>query len=112
MKTYKIQDREAGNVIETGLSLNEAKRQLSKFEEQDKKDGYFTPDFYEIKELTQIERYEHIKNLCLKLKDSISNDICDLSNEMDYKEGSAFSFNSDRLDAFIKGIVESEKLFS
>lgn len=50
MKTYKIQDREAGNVIETGLSLEEAKSTLEKFENDDKQEGTYTPDFYEIVE--------------------------------------------------------------
>jgi hypothetical protein len=50
MKTFKIQDREAGNVIETGLTQEEAKKMLEKFEEDDKKDGIYEPDFYEIVE--------------------------------------------------------------
>jgi hypothetical protein len=50
MKTYKIQDREAGNVIETGLTYNEAEEMLAQFEETDKNEGNYTPDFYEIKE--------------------------------------------------------------
>jgi len=45
---YKIQDREAGNVIETGLNEEEAKRMLEYFEGIDKKEGTYTPDFYEI----------------------------------------------------------------
>ena len=50
MKNYKIQDREAGNVIETGLTYEEAVNLLAKFEEEDKQDGTYTPDFYEIAE--------------------------------------------------------------
>ena len=50
MKNYKIQDREAGNVIETGLTLEEAEKLLAQFEEEDKQDGTYTPDFYEIVE--------------------------------------------------------------
>ena len=50
MKTYRIQDREAGNVIETGLTLNEAEKMLHEFEETDKNECNYTPDFYEIKE--------------------------------------------------------------
>jgi hypothetical protein len=49
-KTYKIQDREAGNVIETGLTFEEAQKTLKEFEESDKKEGIYVPDFYEIKE--------------------------------------------------------------
>lgn len=49
-KTYRIQDREAGNVIETGLTLEEAQKILAKFEADDKADGTYTEDFYEIVE--------------------------------------------------------------
>jgi len=47
-KTYRIQDREAGNVIETGLSYQEAQEMLAKFEADDKEDRTFIEDFYEI----------------------------------------------------------------
>ena len=50
MKTYRIQDKEAGNLIETGLTLNEANEMLAKFEETDKNEGNYTPEFYEIRE--------------------------------------------------------------
>lgn len=45
---YIIRDREAGNVIATFSSKDEACNELSKYEEQDKIDGTYTPDFYEI----------------------------------------------------------------
>lgn len=50
MKTYKIQDREAGNVIEAGLTEQEAKEMLIKFENSDKEEGTYSEDFYEIVE--------------------------------------------------------------
>ena len=50
MKNYKIQDREAGNVIETGLTLEEAETKLAQFEERDKEQGIYEEDFYEIVE--------------------------------------------------------------
>jgi len=50
MKTYKIQDREAGNVIETGLSEKKAKQRIMQYEKNDKKDGVYIAEFYEIKE--------------------------------------------------------------
>jgi hypothetical protein len=50
MKTYKIQDREAGNVIEEGLSIEEANKLLSEYEEADKKEGNYSENFYEIVE--------------------------------------------------------------
>jgi len=48
--TYKIQDREAGNVIDTGLTLKHAERLLKHYEKVDKQEGTYKPDFYEIKE--------------------------------------------------------------
>lgn len=50
-KLFKIQDREAGNVIEEGLGYDEAVETLSKFENQDKKEGTYTENFYEIVEV-------------------------------------------------------------
>lgn len=50
MKTYTIQDREAGNKIETGLTLEQAEKLLEQYEETDKKEGTYTPNFYEIVE--------------------------------------------------------------
>lgn len=51
MKTYRIQDREAGNVIETGItSFEAAKELLESFEKFDRNESSYAPDFYEIKE--------------------------------------------------------------
>ena len=46
-----IRDREAGNVITEFDTVEEAKKELEKYEEQDKKDGTYTEDFYEIYDL-------------------------------------------------------------
>lgn len=50
MKKYRyiIRDKEAGNYISTFQNLEDAKKQLNQFEKEDKKDGIYTPDFYEI----------------------------------------------------------------
>ena len=53
MKTYRIQDRETGTVIEKGLTLEQAKELVAKFEETDREDETYMPDFYEIKEELQ-----------------------------------------------------------
>jgi Tfp pilus assembly protein PilX len=47
---YKIQDREAGNVIDTGLTKAQAEAKLKEYELKDKESGDYSPDFYEIKE--------------------------------------------------------------
>ena len=46
-----IRDREAGNVITEFETLEEAKKELEKYEAQDKKDGVYVEDFYEIYDL-------------------------------------------------------------
>lgn len=50
MKKYVIQDREAGNKIEWFETLEEAEKCLKEYEEEDKKDGIYEEDFYEIVE--------------------------------------------------------------
>ena len=45
---YVVRDREAGNVITQFETMEEAKKVLERYEEQDKKDGTYTEDFYEI----------------------------------------------------------------
>lgn len=53
MKKYIIQDREAGNIISTFLTMSDAQTALNEYENSDKKDGIYVPDFYEIKEMIQ-----------------------------------------------------------
>jgi len=48
--TYKIQNKETGDIIDTLVTLHEAKKALENYENQDKKDGNYEPDFYEIVE--------------------------------------------------------------
>lgn len=45
---YLIQDREAGNVIATFVTLAEAEATLAEYEAQDKLEGVYEPNFYEI----------------------------------------------------------------
>ena len=50
METLKfiIRDREAGNVIDSFNTLQEAKQALISFELEDKNSGVYEDDFYEI----------------------------------------------------------------
>ena len=50
MKKYIIQHREAGNYIAYFNTLQEAQSALQKYEENDKKEKIYTPNFYEIVE--------------------------------------------------------------
>jgi len=52
MTTFTIRDKEAGNIIESGLTETKAKILLEEFENQDKANGSYTPEFYEIIEET------------------------------------------------------------
>lgn len=45
---YVIRDKEAGNVIAKFNSYEEAQKELIKYENEDKANGNYTPDFYEI----------------------------------------------------------------
>ena len=45
---YLTRDREAGNVIDEFATLDEARKAIEAYEEQDKQDGTYTKDFYEI----------------------------------------------------------------
>ena len=45
---YVVRDREAGNVITQFETMEEAHKELERYETQDKKDGTYSEDFYEI----------------------------------------------------------------
>lgn len=53
MGKYIIQDREAGNRIDSFQSLEEAEKALSEYEESDKNENTYTPNFYEIVEVEE-----------------------------------------------------------
>lgn len=48
---FIIRDREAGNVIDEFKTYDEALDRLWAYEEEDKADGNYTEDFYEIVEM-------------------------------------------------------------
>lgn len=47
-KVFVLRDREAGNIIDRFATMREAQNTLEDYEAADKKDGTYTPDFYEI----------------------------------------------------------------
>ena len=53
-----IRDREAGNVIEHFNTVEEAQKELERYEEHDRKDGVYVEDFYEIYDLDDEEEVE------------------------------------------------------
>jgi hypothetical protein len=53
MTKYKILDRQTGELIESDLTLEQAKQIIEVFEETDKSEGIYEPDFYEIVEITE-----------------------------------------------------------
>lgn len=51
MKNYTIIDTEAGNIIEQFDTLEEATATLKDYENQDKQEGIFVTDFYQINQI-------------------------------------------------------------
>jgi hypothetical protein len=45
---YYTRDREAGNIIDKFETEQEALKAIKSYEEEDKRDGSYIPDFYEI----------------------------------------------------------------
>lgn len=50
MKTFIIRDKEAGNIIEEVDTYQEALEIVEKYKNEDKNNGDYTQDFYEIVE--------------------------------------------------------------
>lgn len=53
MEKFVIRDREAGNIIDYFSTLKEAEAMLDEYEHQDKLDGVYTEDFYEIYDIEE-----------------------------------------------------------
>lgn len=51
MKTYKLEIREIGEVIDIFTTYEEAKEQLDKYEQEDQANGDFTENYYNILEV-------------------------------------------------------------
>jgi hypothetical protein len=101
MQVFKIQDKEAGNEIITGLkSYEDAKTQLKEFEEQDKKEGIFETDFYEIVQDDLFKYPELIPEQVQEILKSQNFEICGyielkrINNELN-KIGYEFNFGLD-----------------
>ena len=45
---WVVRDREAGNVIDEFCTYEEAEKALEEYEKEDKGNGEYTPNFYEI----------------------------------------------------------------
>lgn len=59
MKHYVTRDREAGNIIDEFDSIEAAEAAIEQYEEEDRRDGTYTADFYEAAEVEddEIERF-------------------------------------------------------
>ena len=53
---YKTQERETGTLIDLFYTKEYADMAVAEYEKQDKENGTYTPDFYEVKEL-DVEEY-------------------------------------------------------
>ena len=54
---FIIRDREAGNVIDTFITYEQALKTMQEYEEDDRRDGSYTDDFYEITTQEQAEAH-------------------------------------------------------
>jgi hypothetical protein len=61
-KQFRIQVRETGDPIDYFDTLIEADWELTKFELEDKEANTYTPDFYEIAELTLDGTYKPVES--------------------------------------------------
>ena len=61
-KQFRIQVKETGERIEYFDTLTEAQLTLAQFEEEDKRNNAYTPDFYEIAELTLDGTYTPVES--------------------------------------------------
>lgn len=78
---YVVRDREAGNVIEYCKTLEEAESTVMVYEDADKDDGIYTPNFYEIVEEEDdgfVKEYEVVE---------IEDDDCGFIDEADWPIG-------------------------
>lgn len=67
---YEVRDSEAGNVIETFATRQEAEAALEAYEKSDEEEGIYTPDFYEV----------HPR--CLSEREMIGKRIAAIRNEL------------------------------
>lgn len=51
---YYTRDREAGNIIERFNTRLEAEQAIADYEEEDRKKGYYSENFYEIVEESEL----------------------------------------------------------
>lgn len=51
---FVVRDREAGNIIERVESRADGERLIADFEQIDRSEGVYTPDFYEVAEYFEI----------------------------------------------------------
>ena len=78
---YFIQDSEAGNVIDKYITLSEAKKDLLKFEKDDKKEWIYKQNFYEIKSVNNKKNVGNIKKKAAPKKKASTKKINGLNNK-------------------------------
>lgn len=86
MKKYLIQDRQAGNIIDEFDNKEAAQKALELYKEDDKRNGDYEPDFYEIKEV-ETEEAINAFELGIKLERTVK--------EKQNIGGSGFSYGGD-----------------
>lgn len=86
---YWTRDREAGNKIEFFRTKEEAEAAIIAYEEEDRREGSYEPDFYEVYAETPQDRYqaEHARRYVVKCFDSTEQELIDWLEEKPNKAG-------------------------
>lgn len=50
---FVVRDREAGNIIDTFATREKAEEAIAMYEDEDRQDDCYTPDFYEVYEMEE-----------------------------------------------------------
>ena len=111
---YTIRDREAGNKIDSFDTMEEAMETLKAYEEEDRKDGSYTENFYEIIEEPQT-RLDEFKQMLEQIEQADSWDaypeywekLCDWY-EIDIHDNEKYGDPEDVFNA-IKEAIEAEE---
>lgn len=93
---YYVANHETGDLIEEVNSVEEGNKLIAEYEEEDKKEGAYEPDFYCIMDVTKFVVFEEDngkKNYDLTIK------VCDTLEEA--KEIAEYHFNRGKGDIFV-----------
>lgn len=103
---YIIRDREAGNVIDKFNTIEEAKAEVLRYEEEDKREDTYEEDFYEIVEMNRQQAQNewdrlYTKQYKFKFNKNTDKDIIEYLESLDNKQG--------KIKELIRKEIENQK---